>query len=356
MKDLPRSNRLGRRLLSVSAQGLLTASLVMAVTPNTKTFTAGEKAKVTGVILSRDGNMLQVRGDDDSVETVDLTGDTKIELKKGFGRKSKMENTALLPGLHIEAQGKGNDKGELEASRVLFDPNSMKASRQIDARVSPLEGRQSSLEGKEGQLEGRTGTLEGRAGQIESRQGDLEKSEQQTQAQVGQVKSTADQANQGVTDVNGRVTNLDNYQPKETATVYFRSGSATLSPDAKKDLDDLAQKAVNEKGYLVEIAGFADTTGNAAFNQELSQRRADAVIHYLEESGNIPILRILTPSGLGTSHEAADNKTGAGRKLNRRVEVKVLVNQGLVGGTASAQANQAPSTSAPPPPAAPPQQ
>jgi outer membrane protein OmpA-like peptidoglycan-associated protein len=355
MKDLPRSNRL-RRLLSVSTQGLLTASLVMAVTPNTKTFTAGEKAKVTGVILSHDGNTLQVRGDDDSVETVDLTGDTKIELKKSFGRKSKMENSALLPGLHIEAQGKGNDKGELEANRVVFDPNSMKASRQIDARVSPLEGRQSSLEGKEGQLEGRTGTLESRAGQIESRQGDLEKTEQQTQAQVGQVKTTAEQANQGVTDVNGRVTNLDNYQPKETATVYFRSGSATLSPDAKKDLDDLAQKAVNEKGYLVEIAGFADTTGNAAFNQELSQRRAEAVIHYLEESGNIPIHRILTPSGLGTSHEAADNKTSAGRKLNRRVEVKVLVNQGLVGGTASAQANGGASTSAPPPPAAPPQQ
>lgn len=348
MKDLPRSNRL-RRLLAVSAQAALSASLVMAVTPNTKTFTAGEKAKVTGVILSHDGNTLQVRGDDDSVETVDLTGDTKIELKKSFGRKSKMENSALLPGLHIEAQGKGSDKGELVAEKVLFDPNSMKASRQIDARVSPLEGRESSLEGKEGQLEGRTGTLEGRAGQIENRQGDLEKTQQQTQTQVGQVKATAEQANQGVTDVNGRVTNLDNYQPKETATVYFKIGSATLTPDAKKDLDDVAQKALNEKGYLVEVAGFADTTGNAAVNQALSQRRADAVIQYLEESGNIPIHRILTPAGLGTSHEAADNKTSAGRKLNRRVEVKVLVNQGLVSGSSSAQATPAPTgTPAPP--------
>ncbi len=101
---------------------------------------------------------------------------------------------------------------------------------------------------------------------------------------------------------------------------------------------------------MVEIAGFADTTGNSAVNQALSQRRAEAVIQYLEESGNIPIHRILTPSGLGTSHEAADNKTSAGRKLNRRVEVKVLVNQGLVSGTASAQATPAPgATTAPPP-------
>lgn len=356
MKDLPTSNRL-KRLLAVSAQALVATSLAMAVTPNTKTFTAGEKAKVAGVILSHDGNMLQVRGDDDSVETVDLTGDTKIELKKSWGRKSKMENNALLPGLHIEAQGKGNDKGELVADKVLFDPNSMKASRQIDARVSPLEGRENSLESKTTAIEGRTGTLESRAGTIENRQGELEKTQQQTQAQVGQVKQTADQANQGVTDVNGRVTNLDNYQPKETATVYFRSGSATLSPEAKKDLDELAQKAVNEKGYMVEVAGFADTTGNAQYNQELSQRRANAVIQYLEEQGNIPIHRILTPAGLGTSHEAADNKTSAGRKLNRRVEVKVLVNQGLVGGTSSAQANPNPApagTTAPPP--APPQQ
>lgn len=341
MKDLPGRNQF-KSLLAVSAQILLAASLASAVTPNTKTFNAGEKAKVTGVIISHDADSLKVRGDDDSVETVDLTGDTKVQMKKSLGRKTKMDNNALVPGLHIEAQGKGNDKGDLVAEKVVFDPNSMKASRQIDARVSPLEARQGSLEGREGQLEGRTGTLESRAGQIEGRQGDLEKAQQQTQADVGKVRSTAEQANQGVQDVNGRVTNLDNYQPKETATVYFKINSATLSPDAKKDLDDLAQKALNEKGYLIEIAGFADSTGNASLNQDLSQRRANAVIQYLEESGNIPIHRILTPSGLGTSHEAADNKTSAGRKLNRRVEVKVLVNQGLVSGATGAQASAPP--------------
>jgi outer membrane protein OmpA-like peptidoglycan-associated protein len=339
MKHLPGRNQF-KSLLAVSAQTLMTATLVLAVTPNTKTFTAGEKANVKGVILSHEGDSLKVRGDDDSVETVDLTGDTKIQLKHGiFGRKSKMENSALLPGLRVEAQGKGNEKGDLVADKVVFDPNSMKASRQIDARVSPLEARQGSLEGRAGQLEGRTGTLENRAGQIEGRQGDLEKTQQQTIADVGKVRSTAEQANQGVTDVNGRVSNLDNYQPKETATVYFKINSATLSPEAKKDLDDLAQKALNEKGYLVQIAGFADTTGNASVNQALSQRRAEAVIQYLEQSGNIPIHRILTPTGLGTSHEAADNKTSAGRKLNRRVEVKVLVNQGLASGTSGAQAS-----------------
>jgi OOP family OmpA-OmpF porin len=136
--------------------------------------------------------------------------------------------------------------------------------------------------------------------------------------------------------VNTRVSNLDNYVTKDSTTVYFKINSATLTPDAKKDLDELAQKALNEKGYVVEVAGFADKTGPAAFNQKLSEERANAVIQYLEEQGNIPIHRILTPAGLGTSHEAAANNTAAGRKLNRRVEVKVLVNQGVVGGASTA--------------------
>lgn len=327
MKQLP---GILKTWLAIPAGAILLAASAAAVTPNTKSFQAGEKADVKGVIISHEGDSLKVRGDDDSVETVDLTNGTKIELKHGlFGHKA-LDAGSLVPGLHIEAKGKGNDKGDLVAERVISDQNSTRAARQIDTRVSPLEARTGSLEGRTGQLEGRTGTLETRAGQIEGRQTDLENTEKQTQQQVGQVKTEAEQANQGVNNVNERVTNLDNYTAKYNATVYFRINSAVLSPQAKQDLDNIAQEAKNEKGFVIEVAGFADTTGSAALNQALSQRRADAVIHYLEEQGDIPIHRILPSAGLGTSHEAADNKTSAGRKLNRRVEVKVLVNQGLV--------------------------
>ncbi|HEY3940681.1 MAG TPA: OmpA family protein [Bryobacteraceae bacterium] len=314
--------------LAFAVQVLVTATLAFGmVTPNTRTFTAGQKMKVQGVILSRDGNSIKLRIDDDSIGTVDLSDATKIELKKGviFHRSDKMDQAALVPGLHVEAQGKGNDHGDLVADKVTFDPNSMRASRQVDARVSPLEARQ-------GSLEGRANTLEGRAGQMETRQGQLEDTEKQTQGLVGQVKTQADQANQGVTDVNKRVTDLDNYETKDSATVYFKLNSAKLSDDAKKDLDDLAKKALGEKGYMIQIAGYADTTGKAAHNQVLSEARADAVIRYLQQDGDIPLHRILAPAGMGTSHQAADNSTPEGRKMNRRVEVKVLVNQGLVAG------------------------
>jgi len=342
--------------LTIPAGAILLAASATAVTPNTKSFQAGEKADVKGVIISREGDTLKVRGDDDAVETVDLNNSTKIELKHGLWGHKQLDTNSLLPGLHIEAKGKGNDKGDLVAERVIFDRNSSRTSRQIDTRVSPLEAREGSLEGREGQLEGRAGTLETRAGQIEGRENDLENTEKQTQQQVGQVRTQAEQANQGVNNVNERVTNLDNYTPKYNTTVYFRVNSATLSPQAKQDLDKIAQEAKNEKGYVIEVAGFADTTGNARFNQELSDRRADAVTQYLEEQGDIPIHRILPAAGLGTSHEAADNKTSAGRKLNRRVEVKVLVNQGLVAASANGQ-NTAPANSGnAPAPGTPPQQ
>lgn len=319
--------------MGISAPLLLTAALAMGVEPNARTFAAGEQFKVTGVIVSRAGDILKVRDTDDSIGTIDLTNTTKIQLKHGiFGRKTAMDVQSLVPGLMVEAQGKGNEHGELVASRVTFDPNSMKASRQIDTRVSPLEART-------GSLEGRTGTLEGRATTIEGRQGQLENQEQQTQQQVGQVKNEADQANQGVDNVNQRVTNLDNYTQKYKEVVYFKLNSSTLSPDDKQTLDKIAQEAQSEKGYAIEVAGFADTTGNAARNQALSEQRAKAVMEYLEEQGNIPIHRILTPAGMGTTHEAQPNTTAEGRKMNRRVEVTVLVNQGVVAGSTASNSN-----------------
>ncbi len=316
----------------ISAEALLTATLALSmVTPNARTFPANEKSKVQGVIISRDGNTLKLRTEDDSVGTIDLTDTTKVQLKHGiFGRKKAMDVSKLVPGLTVEAQGKGDEKGDLVADRVIFDPNSMRASRQIDTVVSPIEARQGTLENRAGQLEGRTNQMENRQGQLESAQKQTDQTVGQVQTQVGQVKTTADQATQGVTDVNKRVSDLDNYQVADTATVYFKINSSTLSPQAKQDLDTLAQKAQSAKGYAVEVAGYADTTGNAALNQRLSDRRAEAVTRYLEQNGNIPIHRILTPTGMGTSHEAADNGTAQGRKLNRRVEVKLLVNQGVV--------------------------
>jgi outer membrane protein OmpA-like peptidoglycan-associated protein len=333
-----------KAFLAFAAPAVLATGMAWGVTPNARTFTDGQQAKVQGVIISRDGQMIKLRADDDSIGTIDLTSTTKIKLKNGvfiFKKSSVMSVDSLVPGLHIEAEGKGNPKGDLVAEKVSFDPNSMKASRQIDTRVSPLEART-------GTVEGRAGALESRATQMEGRQGQLEDGQHQLGAQVGQVKGEADKANQGVGMVNNRVGDIDNYDVKDSATVLFKLNSSVLSDEAKKDLDALAAKALAQKGYMLDVEGFADTTGKAAKNQLLSEARATAVIHYLEQQANIPVRRILAPTGMGTSHEAADNTTPEGRKLNRRVEVKILVSQGLVGtgSTAPADASTKPDAGA----------
>jgi OOP family OmpA-OmpF porin len=111
--------------------------------------------------------------------------------------------------------------------------------------------------------------------------------------------------------------------------VNFRIGSSVLTADGKTKLDAIATKALNAKGYVLEVTGFADSTGNTERNRVLSQRRADAVIRYLVEQHQIPLRRIIQPYGFGESNPIADNKTRDGRAENRRVEVKVLVNKGL---------------------------
>jgi outer membrane protein OmpA-like peptidoglycan-associated protein len=80
---------------------------------------------------------------------------------------------------------------------------------------------------------------------------------------------------------------------------------------------------------MIEIAGYASTTGTKQLNQKLSEERAAAVTKYLREKGNVPMRRILVPAGYGATHPAAENSDSQGRALNRRVDVKVLVNKGL---------------------------
>ena len=143
-------------------------------------------------------------------------------------------------------------------------------------------------------------------------------------------------------ETNGRISALDDYVPQTITAVTFKVNSAVLTADAKARLDDLATKALETKGYVIEIAGFTDSTGGVERNRVLSQHRADSVIRYLVENHQIPLRRIITPYGYGKTNPIADNLTREGREQNRRVEVKLLVNKGL---TQPAPAMNKPSTS-----------
>ena len=131
---------------------------------------------------------------------------------------------------------------------------------------------------------------------------------------------------------NERISALDDYQVQNNTSILFKVGSAVLTPASKQQLDQVAQQALTAKGYVLEISGFASADGSTEANRRLSQRRADTVIRYLVESHNIPLRRIITPYGYGELNAVADNATRTGREQNRRVEVKVLINRGLIQG------------------------
>jgi outer membrane protein OmpA-like peptidoglycan-associated protein len=154
-------------------------------------------------------------------------------------------------------------------------------------------------------------------------------------AQAAQTAATAadrkaDTANQAIQTTNTRVTTLesrigtlDNYTAGQPVSVVFPVNSATLSDQAMATLDNVAGQVANQRaGYLVEVQGFTDTTGDENFNVGLSQRRAESALRYLV-SKNVPLHRI-SIVGLGEVNPIADNNTREGRERNRRVEVRIL--------------------------------
>ena len=83
--------------------------------------------------------------------------------------------------------------------------------------------------------------------------------------------------------VNKRVSDLDDYKTAADAGIYFGSDQSALDDAAKADLSKLADIALSLDGYMIEIAGYASTTGTKQLNQKLSEERAAAVTQYLRE-------------------------------------------------------------------------
>jgi outer membrane protein OmpA-like peptidoglycan-associated protein len=292
-----------------------------------RTVASGQKMKIKGVVTRRDSDTFTVR-DMNGVDTVvRLDNGTSVKTKGGFMRGgTNYAQTNILRGLNVEVEGRGTGSGELAAEKIRFNESDMRVARAVESRAAPLEDRASNTETKLTQVEANAQRLSGQLDELAA----------VSNAARGGAKAaqdTADSAIAGVNATNDRISSLDDYEPQTVAAVNFKVGSAVLLPDSKTKLDDIATKALNAKGYVLEVSGYADTTGSVQLNRVLSQRRADAVIRYLVENHSIPLRRIVTPYGYGESHPVADNTSREGREQNRRVEIKLLVNKGLTSPT-----------------------
>ena len=288
-----------------------------------RSVSSGEKMKIKGVVVKRTADTFTVRDLTGNDTVVRLTDRTSVKANGGFLRSgTNYGSTNILRGLNLEVEGTGGSNGELVAEKVRFNDSDLRTARAVESRASPLEERASASEGRLSEVEQNAQKLSGQLDELAA----------VSNAARGGAKAaqeTADSAVAGVNATNDRISALDDYVPQDTASVNFRLGSAVLTPDGKAKLDAIATKALNAKGYVLEVTGYADATGNTERNRVLSQRRADSVIRYLVEQHQIPLRRIVTPYGFGSSNPIADNKTRDGRAQNRRVEIKVLVNKGL---------------------------
>lgn len=286
--------------------------------------TSGAKMKVKGMILKREDQGFRLRDMAGSELIVRLASNAKIEEKKGnpFRGGKKFTETQLVRGLYVEVEGRGDSSGALIADKIKLSDNDLRVAQAVDSTVVPVENRL-------GQAEDRVARTEQNAQRLSGQLDELTQVANLAKGGAAAAQQTAEVAVDGVNKTNDRISSLDDYEVRKSESVNFRVGSAVLSPEAKAKLDEIATQAKTEKGFVIEVRGFASSDGSENSNRALSQRRAEAVLHYLAENHDIPLRRIVLPFGYGEAMPIADNSSRDGRMQNRRVEVSILVSKGL---------------------------
>lgn len=151
---------------------------------------------------------------------------------------------------------------------------------------------------------------------------------------ANQAQQAAQEAVNRVDSLTGVIANLDNYKQLSDVSVTFGFDKSVLTADDKSQLDQVAASLDKTRGYILALTGGTDSVGDAQYNYQLSNRRADAVVTYLATKYNIPPHKFYL-IGIGKEDPVADNKTREGRAQNRRVEIKLMSNM------AQTTANQA---------------
>lgn len=303
------------RKLSLLLIAIVVCSMsVIAQDTQVRNVVSGQKYKIEGTIVNQTNDGFIIR-DGVGIDTrVILTLGSSVKETGVFGDKS-YPASVLMRGLALKVEGRGDGGGNLVASKVRFDDDDLRVAQSLQSRIDPVEDRVTQTEQNAERL----------SGQID----ELLAISNAARGGAKAAQDTADAAVAGVNATNQRISSLDDFVVQSTATVNFRTGSSELSPEGMQELDQVAQAAMTLRGYVLEVTGFTDSTGNAQANKVLSQKRAQSVIDYLVETHNIPLRRIGTSYGFGELQAVADNSSNQGRAENRRVEVKLLVSRGL---------------------------
>ncbi|GGD45991.1 OmpA family protein [Pseudoxanthomonas indica] len=252
--------------MNVSPKQLLLACVLLLSVVATALAADGDKSKLKGIITGVQGNTVTVKDQNNVEQTITVSADTKYKRTKGLTGviHEKAEQSALVAGLPITADVVAAGSG-FNATEISFKSEDMRTAQQVQAGLAP---------------------------------------------------TTA------------RMNDFGTYEALQTVDVLFASGSTAISAKGKADLDALAAKAKETKDYQIVLQGFTDSTGDAAANQRLSTRRADAVSNYLQQHAGLMPGRVRAGDGMGVASDA-----GSGSNANaRKVVVKLVVDKGVQAG------------------------
>jgi outer membrane protein OmpA-like peptidoglycan-associated protein len=285
----------------------------------------GDKTEVKGMIINRTGETLTVKSADGTT-TVVLTDDTRTKDDTGlFGLgKDTLSSVVLIPGLKVDIDGATDEQGRVVAQTITVDGDDLETAEMVQSGLHPtaqqVAANVKQLEAHSAQLGAHGAELAAQREALEAHGMTVAEHEKRIAANIKDIEENT-----------SRWAALTQFDVKGEATVKFGVGSSKISAEDEETLKTLAQNASGLSGYIVEVMGYADASGDAEMNTKLSEDRAKAVITYLVQQGSIPVRHIVAPGAMGEYGAKAPNETKAGRAENRRVEVKVLVNKGIAG-------------------------
>src|SRR5262245_35074478 len=183
----------------------------------------------------------------------------------------------------------------------------------VNERVTPLEQRTGELEESSRRNTQDIATLNQNVTDVRDRADRAQAQADTALARANEVNGRADHIEQNVGDLRE---NLDKYALTNTATINFKVDSYELMPEALTALDQLAAQIKDRNNFILEIQSFADAKDSNAYNNQLTDKRAEVVRRYFADKHNISLYRMHI-LGFGKVRPVADNATKEGRAQNR---------------------------------------
>lgn len=285
---------------------------VFALVALSRTATLAEPTKVEGLIVGRSGNEIIVEFMQGTELAFLLDDSTKVSQTGGVfkTRRKDMSMAALVPGLKVKVEGEYNQDRKLVATSVKFSGGDLQK-----AQLAEAASRQHRQETEQHKVE-----LEKQAAALKAQNDQLQLHDEQLTEHKAKIEAAV-----------ARFGDMDDYYIFDEVTVYFANGKVKVDPKYEAPLLELAKKAKDIQGYVIEVTGYASSTGSTEANQKLSADRASNVTNILVQKANVSLTRLLAPGAMGESRQVNNNKSADAEAENRRVVVRVLQNKAIAG-------------------------